>query len=224
MVRRFRFAPPTSDRDFSPGDQAAIASREARGLTVVRDRGGAESGGHRLAQRAPDVVLLDINKPGDASEAAKSIARSNPGVRTITLSFPDSERYVAQALAAAAKAYLPSGAKGEDVLNAIVAVSRGASYVMVGVPAHLLVEASRQQKPAQAEILAPGLTEREVQILTEVSRGLTNKEIARNLVLSEKTIKNCMTHIMQKLKVRNRVEAVVYVQNVRAATPAPPYR
>lgn len=65
------------------------------------------------------------------------------------------------------------------------------------------------------------MTEREVQILTEVSRGLTNKEIARNLALSEKTIKNSMTHIMQKLKVRNRVEAVLFVQNKSAVRPGP---
>jgi two-component system nitrate/nitrite response regulator NarL len=168
----------------------------------------------------PDIVLLDISKPGDASEAANAIARASPGIRTITLSFPESERYVAKALAAAAKAYLPNGTNGEDVLNAIMAVSRGASYVMVGVPTHLLKEVSReQQEPPSAEIPALGLTEREVQILTEVSRGLTNKEIARNLALSEKTIKNCMTHIMQKLKVRNRVEAVLFVQGKKTEHP-----
>ncbi len=215
MVRRLRVAPLTSERDFSPEDRAVVAPREARGLTVVADRAYSEIAGQSAAQPAPDVVLLDISKPGDASEAAKSIARGSPGVRTITLSFPESERYVAQALAAAAKAYLPSGTNGEDILNAILAVSRGASYVMVGVPACLLMEASRKQPPLQTSAPAPGLTGREVQILTEVSRGLTNKEIARNLALSEKTIKNCMTHIMQKLKVRNRVEAVLFVQAAR---------
>jgi two-component system, NarL family, nitrate/nitrite response regulator NarL len=215
MVRRLRVAPITGERDFSPSQRTADASRETRGLTVVSQRAFGEGAGQTSAQQAPDVVLLDISKPGDASEAAKSIARASPGVRTITLSFPESERYVAHALAAAAKAYLPSGTNGEDILNAILAVSRGASYVMVGVPARLLMEASRKQPPPQTSAPAPGLTEREVQILTEVSRGLTNKEIARNLALSEKTIKNCMTHIMQKLKVRNRVEAVLFVQAER---------
>lgn len=218
MVRRLHVAPVTSEKDFSPEDRAVVAPREAKGLTVVSHRAYAEYAGQSAAKQAPDVVLLDISKPGDASEAAKSIAKGSPGVRTITLSFPESERYVAQALAAAAKAYLPSGTNGEDILNAIMAVSQGASYVMVGVPAHLLMEASRQQGPRRAD---PGLTEREVQILTEVSRGLTNKEIARNLALSEKTIKNSMTHIMQKLKVRNRVEAVLFVQNKSAVRPGP---
>jgi DNA-binding NarL/FixJ family response regulator len=74
------------------------------------------------------------------------------------------------------------------------------------------MEATKQQPPP-ARKDEPVLTDREEQILAEVSRGLTNKEIARKLLLSEKTIKNCMTHIMQKLKVRNRVEAVLVVQN-----------
>jgi DNA-binding NarL/FixJ family response regulator len=119
---------------------------------------------------------------------------------------------VAQGLAAAAKAHLPNGASGADIINAIMAVSRGASYVMLGIPARLLMEATKQQPPP-ARKDEPVLTDREEQILAEVSRGLTNKEIARKLLLSEKTIKNCMTHIMQKLKVRNRVEAVLVVQN-----------
>ena len=167
MVRRLRVAPVTSEKDFSPEDRAVVAPREAKGLTVVSHRAYAEYAGQSTAKQAPDVVLLDISKPGDASEAAKSIAKGSPGVRTITLSFPESERYVAQALAAAAKAYLPSGTKGEDILNAIMAVSQGASYVMVGVPAHLLVEAGRQRGPRQADLPAPGLTEREVHLLRE---------------------------------------------------------
>ncbi|NJO32153.1 MAG: response regulator transcription factor [Rhodospirillales bacterium] len=160
----------------------------------------------------PDIVLLDVTKPGAVNEGARSIARRCSTVRTITLSVSEIERYVAQGLAAAARAHLPNGASGADIINAIMAFSRGASYVMLGMPTRLLMDAAKQlRQPACKDERV--LTDREGQILAEVSRGLTNKEIARKLILSEKTIKNCMTHIMQKLKVRNRVEAVLKVQD-----------
>lgn len=210
MVRRLRTATITDDNPRFR-EAARAGSRPGQGFEVVAGR-SAETSVPIDLDNLPDIVLLDVTKPGAGSEAAGSIARRCSTVRTVTLSLSDIERYVAQGLAAAAKAHLPNGASGADIINAIMAVSRGASYVMLGIPARLLMEATKQQPPP-ARKDEPVLTDREEQILAEVSRGLTNKEIARKLLLSEKTIKNCMTHIMQKLKVRNRVEAVLVVQN-----------
>jgi two-component system, NarL family, nitrate/nitrite response regulator NarL len=210
MVRRLRTATVTDEH---PHFREAVpaSARPGQGFEVVAGR-SAENSACIDLHNLPDIVLLDVTKPGAGNEVARSIARRCSTVRTITLSVSDIERYVAQGLTAAAKAHLPNGASGADIINAIMAVSRGASYVMLGIPARLLMEATRQQPPP-ARKDEPVLTDREGQILTEVSRGLTNKEIARKLLLSEKTIKNCMTHIMQKLKVRNRVEAALMMQS-----------
>lgn len=212
MVRQLRAA--VVDEQFhlpdDPGNSFRVLGN-ARGFEVVGKTGSAASKARVSPDKSPEIVLLDITRPGGTSEAARSLADGCPTVRTITLSVSESERYLAQALSLAAKAYLPNGTNGADLISAILALSRGASYVMLGLPVRVLLEAIRQQqKPVKGE---PLLTDREGQILAEVSRGLTNKEIARKLVLSEKTIKNCMTHIMQKLGVRNRVEAVLAVQN-----------
>lgn len=210
MVRHLRAATVVDD-DLCFREAASTVSRRDRGFEVVE--GGPTENAVRIdLDNLPDIVLLDVTRPGAGSEAARSIARRCSTVRTITLSVSGIDRYVAQGLAFAARAHLPNGASGADIINAIMAVSRGASYVMLGVPAHLLMDAIKQQRlPACKD--EPELTDREGQILAEVSRGLTNKEIARKVALSEKTIKNCMTHIMQKLKVRNRVEAVLVAQN-----------
>lgn len=209
MVRHLRAATVIDD-DLGFREPLSKVSRRDQGLEVV---GGSTENSVRIdLDNLPDIVLLDVTKPGAVNECARSIARRCSTVRTITLSVSEIERYVAQGLAAAARAHLPNGASGADIINAIMAVSRGASYVMLGIPTRLLMDAAKQQRqPACKD--EPVLTDREGQILAEVSRGLTNKEIARKLILSEKTIKNCMTHIMQKLKVRNRVEAVLMVQN-----------
>ncbi len=214
MVRRLRAATVLENHPRFRGAAPRILHRnqdfEAAG------NGAADSAARIGLDNMPDIVLVDVTKPGAGSEVARSIAHRCSTVRTVTLSLSEIERYVAHALAAGARAQLPNGASGADLINAILAVSRGASYVMLGIPARLLMDATRlQQAPGRKD--EPALTDREEQILAEVSRGLTNKEIARKLLLSEKTIKNSMTHIMQKLKVRNRVEAVLAIQNRRAA-------
>jgi len=109
--------------------------------------------------------------------------------------------------------YVLKGTSGQELINTMRAVSRGESYVSPGLAARLLTIAKRPPTGAAQDGELPELTKREESILDHVARGMTNKEIVRSLNISEKTVKHYMTNIMQKLQVRNRVEAVLAFQN-----------
>jgi two-component system, NarL family, nitrate/nitrite response regulator NarL len=181
--------------------------RSARVLDVVGEGGTAEDAVRIARQELPDIILLDVSMPGGGIEAARSIARVCPIVKTIVLTVSESEQDVAQALEAGVKGYVLKGTSGSELLKTMYAISRGESYVTPGLAARLLTQVKRQEQAQGAAL--PELTEREGQILAQVARGLTNKEIARALSLSEKTVKHHMTNVMQKLQVRNRVEAAM---------------
>jgi two-component system, NarL family, nitrate/nitrite response regulator NarL len=182
--------------------------RSARVLDVVGEGGTADDAVRIARQELPDIVLLDVSMPGGGIEAARSIARVCPIVKTIMLTVSESEQDVAQALDAGVKGYVLKGTSGSELLKTMFAISRGESYVTPGLAARLLTQV-RRQEPAEGGAPLPELTEREAQILAQVAKGLTNKEIARALSLSEKTVKHHMTNVMQKLQVRNRVEAAM---------------
>src|SRR5262245_4167239 len=191
----------------------------ARELEVVGEGGSADDAVRIANQELPDILLLDVNMPGGGIEAARSIAQGCPIVKMIMLTVSESEQDVAQALEAGAKGYVLKGASGSELLKTIFAISRGESYITPGLAARLLTQVKRQ-KPGQSAPLLE-LTERGEQILAHVARGLTNKEIARALSLSEKTIKHHMTNIMQKLQVRNRVEAAMVFRKQSQAPSSP---
>jgi two-component system nitrate/nitrite response regulator NarL len=163
----------------------------------------------RVAQELrPDVMLLDISLPGGGLEAAACIARACPGVRAVMLTASESELDIASALQVGARGYILKGSSGTEVVETVRAIFNSESYVAPSLAARLLIQMGKR-----AEVVAskPGndLTSREEEILSLVSRGMTNKEIANRLDLTERTVKHHMTSIMRKSKVRNRVEAML---------------
>jgi two-component system, NarL family, nitrate/nitrite response regulator NarL len=182
--------------------------RSARTLDVVGEGATAEDAMRIAKESVPDILLLDVSMPGGGIQAARSIMQAFPVVKVIMLTVSESEDDVAQALEAGAKGYVLKGTSGTELLKTMLAVSNGESYVTPALAARLLMHVPRQQESSRAPAL-PELTEREAQVLEQVARGLTNKEIARALSLSEKTVKHHMTNVMQKLQVRNRVEAAM---------------
>jgi DNA-binding NarL/FixJ family response regulator len=151
-------------------------------------------------------------------EAARAITQSCPFVKTIMLTVSESEEHVSQALAAGAQGYVLKGTSGPELINTMRAVARGESYVSPGLAARLLTIARRPPPSSNDAGDLPELTRREEGILDHVARGMTNKEIARTLNISEKTVKHYMTNIMQKLHVRNRVEAALAAQKMGASS------
>ena len=187
--------------------------RSSKVLEFVAEGGCADDAVRICQDDLPDIVLLDVSMPGCGLAAARTIARACPVVKVVMLTVSESEDHVGQALAAGAQGYVLKGTSGPELINTLRAISQGGSHVSPGLAARLLMMGKRQQ-PAAPENDLPELTKREESILDLVSRGQTNKEIARALSITEKTVKHYMTNIMQKLQVRNRVEAVVVSQKM----------
>jgi two-component system nitrate/nitrite response regulator NarL len=157
----------------------------------------------------PDVLLLDISLPGGGIQATREIARLFPYIKVIMLTASENEEHVSGALEAGARGYILKGIGAAELLRTVHAVHSGESYVSPQLAARLLTT-MRNHAPAPAiEDPLPSLTKREEQILDAVANGKTNKEVAKLLNISEKTVKHYMTNIMHKLQVRNRVEAAL---------------
>ena len=178
------------------------------GIEVVGEGATAADALKVAEELRPDVMLLDISLPGGGVEAAASIARACPSVRAVMLTASESELDVASALQAGARGYILKGSSAAEVVETVRAIFKGESYVAPSLAARLLIQMGKR---AEVDASKPGndLTGREEEILSLVSRGMTNKEIANRLRLTERTVKHHMTSIMRKSNVRNRVEAML---------------
>jgi DNA-binding NarL/FixJ family response regulator len=186
----------------------AILSREP-GIEVV---GEAENGGAAVeacARLEPDVVLMDVRMPGmDGLEATRRIT-SAAGPRIIVLTTFDNDEYVYEALRAGASGFLLKDAS-EDRLVAAVRVAADGGSMFAPSVTRTLIEAFASHRSAGARGEADELTEREREVLRLLARGLSNAEIAAALVVSEHTAKSHIAHILQKLGLRSRTQAVVF--------------
>jgi len=161
----------------------------------------------------PDIMLLDISMPGGGIAAAQRIAAACPVVKIVMLTVSERDDDVVSALRAGARGYILKGIGGAELVAIVRAVHRGESYVSPDLAARLLTEARDSDRRAHSSGTLAVLTAREEQILSLVSRGLSNKEIGIELNLQEKTVKHYMTNILQKLQVRNRVEAALLARD-----------
>jgi two-component system nitrate/nitrite response regulator NarL len=168
----------------------------------------------RIAHEAnPDIILLDISMPGGGVEAARDIHEALPSIKLVMLTASEDEKDVMSALQAGANAYILKGIGGKQLIEIIGRVSSGETFITPSLATSILMH-SYNQEPAATPSLLDKLNEREGSILKALSRGLTNKQIADELFLSEKTIKHYMTNILRKLQVKNRVEAALMAQKV----------
>lgn len=180
---------------------------------VVAVGGSLEEAARIAAEKPLDVMLLDISMPGGGVAAAHEVSRIAPNVKLIMLTASEREEDVTTSLQAGVKGYLLKGTSGPEFAKVVEAVHNGERYVSPGLAARLLaqMQAAVTEMPAEQSTL----TAREREIMEHVEQGLTNKEIARNLSVSEKTVKHYMTSIMSKLHVRNRLEAVLLLRQKR---------
>ena len=178
----------------------------------------------RLAQALlPDIILLDISMPGSGIEAASVITKTCPVVKIVMLTVSEREDDVMRSLHAGACGYILKGVGGQELIDIVGGVQNGESYVSPGLAARMLSEL--KDKPLNDDAphdLFPELTAREDQILESISRGLSNKEIGGELKITEKTVKHYVTNVLQKLQVRNRVEAALLAQKRSLDNPLEP--
>jgi DNA-binding NarL/FixJ family response regulator len=159
---------------------------------------------------APDVVLMDVRMPNmDGIEATRRIiGGSEHAPRVLVLTTFDLDEYVYEALRAGASGFLLKDAPEEQLVSGIKIVAGGASLFAPSVTKRLIERFARTAPPVPPPTLA-ALTPRELEVLTLVARGLSNAEIAAALVVSEHTAKTHVAHILDKLDLRDRVQAVV---------------
>ena len=166
----------------------------------------------RLAQlMQPDVVVMDINMPVlDGVQATRHITDSDPRIGVIILTMYRQDQHVFEAIKAGARAYLLKDADSDELLRAIRAVAAGEALLDSAIALKMIEEFRRlQSEPLGADGITP-LTERELDILRLVAQGLDNYQIGDRLGLSEKTVRNRLTVIFEKLHVNNRTQAALY--------------
>ncbi len=158
----------------------------------------------------PDLMLLDVSMPGGGVEAVRVIASACPVVKLAMLTVSQDEDTVSAALQAGARGYILKGISGSDLVRTVRNLNRGEDYVSPGLAARLLADTmANKSKSSTEDDLLSLLTPREERILSLVAAGKSNREVGEEISLSEKTIKHYMTNILQKLRVRNRVEAAI---------------
>jgi len=161
----------------------------------------------------PDVVLMDVRMPElDGVRATRLLKENQPQCRVIVLTTFDDDEYIFDALRLGAVGYLLKDVASAQLVEAIRAAARGESILEPSVAAKVIAEFSRMSSlvpPAQMESLVEPLSERELEILSLIARGASNKEIASQLYIAEGTVKNHVTHILGKLDVRDRTRAAL---------------
>jgi len=186
---------------------------------VGEAKDGWEALRHALVVR-PDVILMDIQMPGlDGVQATQAILEEWPQARVIILTMYRQDAYVFEAVKAGARGYLLKDADAKALIEAIRRVHAG-EVLLDAELAGRIIQDFRAKKEASAPLNAE-LTEREVQILKLLAQGYTNLEIASELGLSEKTVRNRLSEIFQKLHLNNRTQAALYAIREGLAQPEP---
>ena len=179
------------------------------GIEVVGEAGDGAEAVARARELAPDVVLMDIRMPVlDGIEATRQVVRDDTSPRVIVLTTFDLDENVYGALRAGASGFLLKDAPEEQLVSAIRVIATGGSLFAPSVTRRLIEEFSRRTTPTPPPQL-DGLTARELEVLRLVARGLANGEIAAALVVSEHTVKTHVAHLLRKLGLRDRTQAVV---------------
>jgi DNA-binding NarL/FixJ family response regulator len=172
---------------------------------VVGEAGTGPEAVELAAVLQPDVMLLDLEMPEmDGVEVLRRLSQANPGVRVIVFTAFDTDERILGAVQAGAQGYLLKGAPRKDLFDAVRVVRAGGSLLQPVVASKLLRQVSHQSQASQVEALTP----RELEVLRLLAQGLQNKEIAAELVISERTAKFHVSSIMGKLGAGNRTEAV----------------
>jgi DNA-binding NarL/FixJ family response regulator len=179
-------------------------------LAVVGEAGNGREGVRLAAQLQPDVVLMDVLMPGlDGIDACRQIKSALPDTRVLMLTSHSAAQAVEASVLAGASGYLLKNGGREDLLRGIRAVAQGESLLSPSVAAEVLARfaaLARKERERENDLLS----DREKEVLALVARGLTNRQIAAELVLSENTVRNHLSHILDKLGLSRRSQVAAY--------------
>ena len=176
-------------------------------MAVVGTVGNADDAVTEAIKLKPDIIMMDIDMPGLACfDAARMIGAQCPNTRIIFLSAFFNDRYVEQALAVEAAGYLTKSEPPESVVSAVRAAASGRSYFSPQVQSRIVVGSNGTRLAPKKRSRVSTLTERELEVLRYVARGMSKKRIAKTMHISAKTVNNHTTHVMAKLDIHDRVE------------------
>jgi len=196
---------------FRRGLQMVLEQEED--IEVVGEAGDGAEAVERAADAVPDIVLMDVRMPKRGGiDACTAIKDAVPSAKIIMLTISDEEADLYDAIKAGASGYLLKEISIEEVAAAIRAVNEGQSLISPSMASKLLTEFASMIKRTddRQQVPTPRLTDREMEVLKLVAKGLNNRDIAKQLFISENTVKNHIRNILEKLQLHSRMEAVVY--------------
>lgn len=182
-------------------------------IVVVGEASDGSEAVTQAAETTPDIVLMDVRMPRRGGiDACTAIKDAVPSTKIIMLTISDEEADLYEAIKAGAMGYLLKEISIEEVASAIRAVHGGQSLISPSMASKLLTEFASMIKRGddREQVPSPRLTDREMEVLKLVAKGLNNRDIAKQLFISENTVKNHIRNILEKLQLHSRMEAVVY--------------
>jgi DNA-binding NarL/FixJ family response regulator len=185
---------------------------EEQGVEIVGEAANGDDAVRLVEEHAPDVVLMDLEMPGKGGiQASREITAAAPLTRIVVLTISDQDGDVMDAIVAGACGYLLKDSSIQELLRGITAASMGESLISPSIAVKVLqrVRASSPDLEA-AETLLAQLSDRELQVLKLIANGKDNAQIAGELFISAKTVKNHISNILLKLSIQNRIQAAVY--------------
>jgi len=188
-------------------------------IEVVGEAADGIEATDRVEQLLPDVVLMDVRMPKrNGIEACLSIKELVPSTKIVMLTISDEENDLFEAIRAGANGYLLKDIPGEEIAAGVRAVHQGQSLISPSLASALLAEFAqlRRREEQAPNPHVPTLTDREVEVLKLVARGLVNREIGKVLFISENTVKNHVRNILEKLQLHTRMDAAMFAvrQNI----------
>jgi DNA-binding NarL/FixJ family response regulator len=191
-------------------------------LEVVGAVGDGRAAIEAVERLRPDVVLMDVRMPEmDGVTATRELHRRFPDIGVIILTTFDDDEYIFEGLKAGARGYLLKDISSEEMAEAVRTVARGEALIQPSIARKVVAEFSRlaagsPPAPERSPLKLPAtLTDRELDVLKALARGMSNKEIAAALVITEGTVKTHISNILAKLDVRDRTQAVLKAQQLR---------
>jgi DNA-binding NarL/FixJ family response regulator len=185
---------------------------EEQGIRVVGEAGNGQTALRLVSELAPEVVIMDLNMPGLSGVATtREVTSLSPLTRVVVLTISSDDNDVMDAVMAGACGYLLKDSSIHDLVGGIRAAAAGESLISPQIAAKVLQRLRAHGTSADvAEKVTAELSDREIEVLKLIANGKDNAEIARDLYISPKTVKNHISNILMKLQIENRIQAAVY--------------